>query len=171
MARKKREKIELTGDEEQIVSFKLGKEVFGIKVAQVREIGKVEDITRVPKLPEYIEGVMNLRGQITTVIDLKKRFGIAQDRGGFSSQSRIIIAEVGDNQIGLIVDAVEDVLRVPRQSIVAPPDTLSSNLDSSFLMSICKLKDKLIMMLDIDKMFDDKVTVEAALNTANPPSV
>jgi purine-binding chemotaxis protein CheW len=171
VARKKREKIELTGDEEQIVSFKLGREVFGIKVAQVREIGKVEDITRVPKLPGYIEGVMNLRGQITTVIDLKKRFGIAQDEEGFSSQSRIIIAEVGDNQIGLIVDAVEDVMRVPKQSIVAPPNTLSSDLDSSFLMGICKLKDKLIMMLDIDKMFDDKGTAEAVLKTAGQSGV
>ncbi len=151
---RRHEKFELTGEEEQLVSFKLGKETFGIKVSQVREIGKVEDITKVPNMPEFIEGMMNLRGQITTVINLKKRFNIDSQSNDLASASRIIIAEIGDNQIGIMVDAVEDVLRVPRQSIVPPPKTLSFDLGSAYLMGICKLKDKLIMLLDIDRMID-----------------
>ena len=107
--RKNRQKIELTGDEEQLVSFLLGKETFGVKVTQVREIGKVQDITKVPRMPDFIEGVMNLRGQITTVIDLKKRFAIAEDANGRTAQSRIIVAEIGDTQLGIIVDAVEEL--------------------------------------------------------------
>jgi purine-binding chemotaxis protein CheW len=152
MARK-RGKVELTGDVEQIVSFRLGRETFAIVVSQVREIRKVEDITRVPKLPPYIEGVMNLRGQITTVIDLKKRLSIASDGPSRSAQSRIIVAEIGDNQLGIIVDAVEDVMRVPKESISLPPKTLSGT-ESSALTGISKLPDKLIMMLDLEKVIN-----------------
>ena len=153
--RKNRQKIELTGDEEQLVSFLLGKETFGVKVTQVREIGKVQDITKVPRMPDFIEGVMNLRGQITTVIDLKKRFAIAEDANGRTAQSRIIVAEIGDTQLGIIVDAVEDVMRVPRQSISPPPRTLSTGMDTSFLTGICKLPNKLIMLLDLNKIIGD----------------
>jgi len=119
----------------------------------VREIRKVEDITRVPKLPPYIEGVMNLRGQITTVIDLKKRLNIVSDGPARSSQSRIIVAELGDSQLGIIVDAVEDVMRVPKESISPPPKSLSGS-ESSALTGISKLPDKLIMMLDLEKVIN-----------------
>jgi purine-binding chemotaxis protein CheW len=152
MARRKREKVELTGDEEQIVSFKLGKETFGVRVSQVREIGKVQNITKIPKMPEYIEGVMNLRGQITTVIDLKKRFGIGDGGKGITTASRIIVAEIGDTQIGIIVDEVEDVLRVPRQSISPPPRMLTLGMQAGFLTAICKLPDRMVMLLDLEKI-------------------
>jgi purine-binding chemotaxis protein CheW len=151
MVRKKKEKVELTGDEEQIVSFKLGKETFGIKVSQVREIGKVQDITKIPKMPSFIEGVLNLRGQITTVIDLKKRLNIViEGDKGITSASRIIIAEIDDAQIGIIVDAVEDVMRVPRSSISLPPTTLTGGTDTNFLTGLCKLQDRLVMLLDLN---------------------
>jgi purine-binding chemotaxis protein CheW len=152
MARRKREKVELTGDEEQIVSFRLGKETFGVRVSQVREIGKVKDITKVPKMPEFIEGVLNLRGQITTVIDLKKRFGIVSEDSGITAASRIIIAEIGDTQIGIIVDAVEDVMRVPRTNISLPPTTLTAGMEGGFLTGICKLPDRLVMLLDLNRI-------------------
>jgi purine-binding chemotaxis protein CheW len=152
MARRKREKVELTGDEEQIVSFKLGKETFGVRVSQVREIGKVQNITRIPKMPDYIEGVMNLRGQITTVIDLKKRFDIEGDGSGITAASRIIVAEIGDTQIGIIVDEVEDVMRVPRQGISPPPRTLTAGMETNFLTAICKLPDRMVMLLDLDQV-------------------
>ena len=150
--RRRREKVELTGDEEQIVSFLLGRETFAVMVSQVREIQKVQDITRVPKMPAFIEGVMNLRGQITTVIDLKKRFNIDSDGPSRTAQSRIIVAEIGDNQLGIIVDAVEDVMRVPRQSISPPPATLVAGVEANALTGICKLPDKLIMMMDLEKI-------------------
>ncbi len=150
MARRKREKVELTGDEEQIVSFRLGKETFAVSVSQVREIGKVQDITRVPKMPAYVEGVLNLRGQITTVIDLKKRLNIASEGGnGQSSASRIIIAEIGDTQIGIVVDEVEDVMRVPRASISPPPKNLTIGSEQGILKGICKLPNRLVMLLDL----------------------
>jgi purine-binding chemotaxis protein CheW len=159
--------MELTGDEEQIVSFRLGKETFAVKVAQVREIGKVQDITHIPKMPDYVEGVMNLRGQITTVIDLKKRFGIVSEAGAErTAQSRIIVAEIGDHQLGIIVDSVEDVMRVPRNSISPVPKTLSTGVQSSFLQGICKLQNKLIMLLDLGKMISDEGEMNMVMNAS-----
>jgi purine-binding chemotaxis protein CheW len=164
MARKRREKVEISGDEEQLVSFKLGKGTFAVKVANVREIVKVQDITRIPKMPEYVEGVMNLRGQITTVIDLKKRFNIETgDDKGRTAQSRIIVAEIGDNQLGIVVDSVEDVMRVPLQSISAPPKTLASGVDTAFLTGICKMPDKLIMLLDLNNLIESEEEREKLL--------
>ncbi|MEM0449583.1 MAG: chemotaxis protein CheW [Methanomassiliicoccales archaeon] len=172
MMRRRREKIELTGDEEQIVSFRLGKETFAVKVAQVREIGKVQDITHIPKMPEYVEGVMNLRGQITTVIDLKKRFGIISEDGPKrTSQSRIIVAEIGEHQLGIIVDSVEDVMRVPRNSISPVPKTLSADLQSSFLHGICKLQNKLIMLLDLEKIISEEGEMNMVISTGKGEKV
>lgn len=166
MARRKREKVELTGDEEQIVSFKLGKETFGVRVSQVREIGKVQNITKIPKMPDYIEGVMNLRGQITTVIDLKKRFGIDSETSGVTTASRIIVAEIGDTQIGIIVDEVEDVIRVSRLSISPPPRTLTVGRDTNFLTAICKLQDRMVLLLDLDKVMTvneiDQIAIDSS---------
>ncbi len=163
--RKKREKVEISGDEEQIVSFRLGRETFAVKVSQVREIGKVQDITKIPKMPEYIEGVMNLRGQITTVIDLKKRFGISNGEGR-TTQSRIIVAEIGDNQLGIIVDAVEDVMRISRTSISAPPKTLSTGAEATALTGICTLGDKLVMMLDLERIMSEGDKARLGINDA-----
>ena len=168
MARKKREKVKLTGDEEQLVSFRLGKEIFGVKVAQVREIGKVQDITRIPQMPAFIEGVLNLRGQITTVIDLKKRLNIViEGDKGITSASRIIIAEIGDTQIGIIVDSVEDVIRVPRVSISPAPNMISTGADN-YLTGICKLPDRLVMLLDLNKLMG-QTEMEQVANLAVPP--
>lgn len=149
--RDRKDKVELTGDEEQLVSFKLGRGTFALRVGQVREIVKVQDITTIPKMPDYVEGVMNLRGQITTVIDLKKRFNICSEvTDGRTAQSRIIVAEIGENQLGIVVDSVEDVMCVPRSNISPPPKTLTGDVDASFLTGICKLENKLVMLLDLE---------------------
>ena len=165
--RKKREKVEISGDEEQIVSFRLGKETFAVNVSQVREIGMVQDITKIPKMPDFIEGVMNLRGQITTVIDLKKRFGIGAGEGR-TAQSRIIVAEIGDNQLGIIVDAVEDVMRISRSNISPPPKTLSAGAEANSLTGICKLGDKLVMMLDLGCIMSEGEKARLGIGEAAP---
>ena len=141
-------KLEDVGDEKQLVSFKLSNETYAVDVSQVRSIGKVEEITRVPKMPSFVEGVMNLRGQITTVIDLKRRFDI-EGGDGRTEQSRIIVAEIGDTQVGMIVDSVKDVIRVPQKSISPPPKTIESKLDTRFLTGICNISDHLIMIIGV----------------------
>ena len=94
---------------------------------------------------------MNLRGQITTIIDLRSRFSIVGD-GGRTSHSRVIVAEIGDVQVGIIVDSVHDVIRVPAKSLSPPPKTFTSNIDARFLTGICKQPDNLIMLIDLTNL-------------------
>jgi purine-binding chemotaxis protein CheW len=153
--RRSNEDTQIADSEIQLVSFKLGPETFAVNVEQVREIGKVERITHVPKMPNFVEGVMNLRGQITTIIDLRRRFGILGEDVR-TSQSRVIVAEIGDIQIGIIVDSVQDVIRVPAKSLSPPPKTVSENVDAKFLTGICKLPDNLIMLIDLLSLLENK---------------
>ncbi|MGA1822031.1 MAG: chemotaxis protein CheW [Thermoplasmatota archaeon] len=155
MARRRGGKQEFTGDETKLVQFKLGDESFGVKVEQIREIVKIGNITSVPKMPSFIEGVMNLRGQITTIIDLRRRFDIIGDGGG-TYMSRIIVAEIGESQVGIIVDSVKDVIRVSPQTISPPPKTISSKVDARFLTGICRHQNGLLMLLDLDNLFSDE---------------
>ncbi len=139
----------------QLVQFKLGKEYFAVGVEQVREIVKRGKITRVPNMPDFIEGVMNLRGQITTIIDLRRRFEIEDEKADIS-QSRIIVAEIGDVQLGIIVDSVQDVIRVASKNLSPPPKTMASDLDTRFLDGICKLPDSLILLIDLLKILGNE---------------
>ncbi len=144
-------------DERQLVTFQVGKETFAVDVNQVRVISRVGDITHVPRMPSFIEGVMNLRGQITTVIDLRRRFDIDTELDeDVSEQARIIVAEVGETQIGIIVDAVQDVMRVPAESISPPPKMIQSSVDARFLTGICRLTDQLIMLLDLSRVLSEE---------------
>jgi purine-binding chemotaxis protein CheW len=154
-ARRKREKIESSEDEIQLVSFVLGEELFAVNVDQVREIGKVERITHVPNMPNFIEGVMNLRGQITTIIDLRSRLKIGGGDGR-TAHSRVIVAEIGELQIGIIVDSVQDVIRVSTKSLSPPPKTFASNIDARFLTGICKQPDNLIMLIDLTSILGNE---------------
>jgi purine-binding chemotaxis protein CheW len=162
---RKGEVAEGSDSEIQLVTFGLGKEMFAVNVEKVREIGKVERITKVPKMPTFIEGVMNLRGQITTIIDLHRRFGISGKRE-HTDQSRIIVAEIGDIQVGIIVDSVDDVITVGSASLSPPPKSLSSEAESRFLTGICKQKDSLIMLVDLNQIIDDQEMNQ--INELNP---
>jgi purine-binding chemotaxis protein CheW len=152
----KKKKRELTDDKEdeiQLVSFKLGDEIFAVRVDQVREIGRVDQITKVPKMPDFIEGVMNLRGQITTIIDLRRRFEI-DDQEERTNQARIIVAEIGDIQLGIIVDSVQDVIRISTKSLSPPPKAFTTKVDGRFLSGICKQPESLIMLIDLSNILD-----------------
>jgi len=116
--RRRREKREYTGNEIQLLTFTLGHETFAVNVSQVREISRVERITKVPRMPHFIEGVMNLRDQITTIVDMRKLFGTDLTLSK-PEHLKIIVAEVKEHQLGLIV-GVKDVIRVPPQSIHPP---------------------------------------------------
>jgi purine-binding chemotaxis protein CheW len=147
----KNENQESPGSTIQLVQFQLGREYFAVGVEQVREIVKRGKITRVPNMPNFVEGVMNLRGQITTIIDLRRRFDIDYQQAD-SAQSRIIVAEIGDVQLGIIVDSVQDVIRVASKSLSPPPKTMASDVDSRFLEGICKMPESLILLIDLLKI-------------------
>ena len=137
------------GNEKQLILFILGKGNYGIPIENVNEIKKIEDITVVPKAPKFIEGVINLRGNVIPVIDLRKRFGM--DKYEFSKRTKIIIVEVSKRQFGLIVDAVAEVVTLTKEQIEQSLPTVSG-LKAEFINGIGKMNEKLIIILEISKI-------------------
>ncbi|MBO8129214.1 MAG: chemotaxis protein CheW [Peptococcaceae bacterium] len=140
---------EVRSREEQIVVFELSGQIYGVGIADVWEIIRMEKITRVPKAPEFVEGIINLRGRIVPIIDLRKRFHLPE--GEQTKSSRIIIVQVGEMTVGMIVDAVHEVLSVSMDSMKPPPPVVGG-VDAEFLRGIVLRDDRLIIMLNLDKV-------------------
>jgi len=136
-------------DEVQLVVFSLGREEFGVEVTQVREIMRMEEITRMPKSPHFVEGIINLRGQIIAVIDLAKRMNV--ELGERGAETRIIVVEAGDVKVGMIVDSVSEVLRVSADA-VEPSPSMASDASAAFLQGVVKHDNRLIILLDLTKV-------------------
>jgi len=135
----------------QLVSFFLGDEEYAVDVLRVQGIDRVTEITRVPRAPEFVEGVINLRGKIVPIIDLRRRIGLPSkppDR-----ESRIIVVEMGREVVGLRVDSVREVLRVPR-SLTEPPPDMANAENNDFVEAVGKLDDRLILILNVDRILD-----------------
>ncbi len=135
----------------QLVSFTLGAEEYAIEIAKVKEIILVEGITRVPQLPAYIEGIIDLRGMVIPVIDLRKRFGIGM--GTFDEHTRIVVTRLGSAIVGLIVDAVSRVMRIPKAEIQPPPPTIAG-FAGGYLIGVARLEERMLLLLDIAKVLD-----------------
>lgn len=136
----------------QLVTFKLGNEEYGIDILKVQEINRMTEITTMPKSAFYVEGVINLRGKVIPVVNLRKRFGLEMKE--LDSQSRIIVVDAGST-IGLIVDSVSEVIRIPSDTI-EPPPPITGGIGSEYVRGIVKLKDRLIILLDIDRLLSDR---------------
>lgn len=132
-----------------IVGFRVGRETFGVPIALVHEIVRVPEITAVPDAPGCVEGVINLRGKIVSIIDLRKRFGERQIQG--SRKNRILVAEVEGKLVGLVVDAASEVLKIPVGEVEAPPSALEEG-DSNYITGVGKLNGRLILMIDLTKV-------------------
>ncbi len=148
MPEKKQEKAR--SREIQLVIFRLAKEEFGLDIAQVREIIRMQDITPMPKAPEFIEGVINLRGQIIAVMDLARRFGLEQTQK--TEKTRIVVTEVKDNTVGVIVDEVPEVLRISEDNVDPTPEMIESQVHAEFIKGVGKLEERLVILLDVDKI-------------------
>lgn len=134
----------------QLVSFEVGKEEFAIEILAVQEIIRMMPITAVPHSPAAVEGVLNLRGQVTPVVDLRKRFDLEPREHG--QDSRIVVVEVGGHMLGFIVDRVNEVLRV-NSNIVEPTPALTCGIDSDYVRGVGKMDDRLLILLDLDRLF------------------
>ena len=134
----------------QIVVFELGDERYGLDIATVYEIIRYQPITAVPQAPAFVEGVINLRGRIIPVVDLRDRFGMSQ--GDLTKASRIVVADAGGTRLGLVVDGVSEVLMVPTDAIEATPD-VAVNAEHEYLRGIAKLGERLIILLSLDGLF------------------
>lgn len=138
---------ETTRSERQLVVFDLASESYGVDIGAVREIIRMQTITRVPRTPDFVEGVINLRGKVIPVVDLRKRFRLVIAEQ--SAENRIVVVDISGQDIGVIVDAVTEVLRIFEDSI-EPPSTVITTAESKYLMGIAKLEDRLIIMLDLE---------------------
>ena len=141
--------VDTTQAEQQLVVFDLASEGYGVDIGAVREIIRMQEITRVPKTPEFVEGVINLRGKVIPVIDLRKRFGLHVAEQ--NKDNRIVVVDIGKQDIGVIVDAVTEVLRISTDS-VEPPTSVITSADSDYLLGIAKLENRLIILLDLESV-------------------
>jgi purine-binding chemotaxis protein CheW len=146
-------------DEEilQLVTFHVDEEEFGVGILEVREINRMMEITRVPHAPGFVEGVINLRGQVIPVVDLRKRFGLGEVER--DKNTRIVVVELGETVVGFLVDSVSEVLRVPT-SIVEPPPPIVGGIDSEYIEGVVKLEDRLLILLDLRRLLNRGETEE-----------
>ncbi len=139
----------VTANEElQLVIFRLAKEEYGLPITKVQEINRLVPITKLPQTPSFMEGIINLRGRVIPVIDLRKRFQLAAAEQ--SEDNRIIIVEVNEQTVGVIVDAVTEVVRLAAGSIEPPPPAFI--IDAQYIHGVGKLDDRLLILLDIDRI-------------------
>jgi len=136
----------------QLVTFRLANEEYGLPITKVREINRVVPVTKLPQTPSFVEGIINLRGRIIPVIDLRKRFEMPVT--AHDEDTRIIIVDISGQIVGVIVDAVTEVVRLNTENIESPPATVA--VASQYIKGVGKIDDRLIILLDIDKVLTDK---------------
>jgi purine-binding chemotaxis protein CheW len=148
------------GEEQlQLVSFELAGEEFAVDILSVQEINRMMELTRVPQSPPDVEGVINLRGKIIPVLDLRRRFGM--DGAARNEDNRIIVVEVQKRVLGFIVDKVHEVLRIS-SGIVEPAPAMACSIHSEFISGVAKLNGRLIILLDLSKLFGQEERKKAA---------
>ncbi len=136
--------------EKQLVVFDLNTEAYGVDIGAVREIIRLQDITTVPGTPDFVEGVINLRGKVTPVVDLRKKLNITVAEQ--TAENRIVVMDIAGQDIGMVVDAVTEVLRISASAVEPPSAVITNTTDHDYLMGIAKLDEKLIILLDLNKV-------------------
>jgi purine-binding chemotaxis protein CheW len=145
----------------QLVTFKVGGEEFGLDVFSVHEILRWQGVTPVPRAPAFVEGVLDVRGAVVPVIDLRRRFEVP--KYGHDDETRIVLVEFGGERLGLVVDSVTEVLRAPETAISAPPAYIKG-LAAEFVRGIVRLEGRLVILLDLDRILssEERIALEGA---------
>jgi purine-binding chemotaxis protein CheW len=146
------EQKEVVG-EVKVIVFRLHDEEYGVEVSQVRSIERLEHITRVPRTPKFVKGVINLRGVVTPIINLRSRFGLEEI--DYTESTRIIIVAVGELEVGLIVDSANDVIDIPVDAIEPPPEVVGG-VEAAYLRGVAKLEKRLLILLNLDKVLNNE---------------
>ena len=142
--------------EQQLVVFGLGKEEFGIHISRVREIVLTQDITPIPQAMDFMEGIVNLRGQIVPIVDLCKRFRMANASAADESARRIIVVNMEEQNLGILVDRVSEILRIPDEFLESTPPIISSGIGADYIKGVAKVDGRLIILLDPDQIFSSR---------------
>ena len=135
----------------QLVGFTIGKELFGVNILMVQEIIRAAPITAVPNSPDFVEGVINLRGNIIPVIELRKRLGFTTPEVSMED-SWILILDIEGRITGFIVDSVTEVLKIEESTIEPPPDIVVAGLESQYIRGVCEIDDRLLILLDFTRI-------------------
>ncbi len=147
--------ITYTTDENQFVTFKLDEETYGIEILKVQSIIAYEEITLIPNVPNYIKGVLNLRGSVIPIIDLRLKFNMEQKE--YNLFTVIMVAEIKERLIGMVVDNVADVVSIPEDNVNQSPG-FSTKIDTSCIKGVGNVDDRLIIIIDVEKMLlDDEI--------------
>lgn len=141
----------------QLVSFILGSEEFAIDISKVQEINRMMKITKVPNSPEFIEGVVNLRGKIVPVVNLRDRLGLPKKED--DSKTKIIVTDINNSLIGFIVDEVNEVIRISKD-IIEPTPSLAVGIEKELINGVAKLEGRLLILLNLDLLFNEKIEIE-----------
>lgn len=148
----------------QLVTFTLGEEEFAVDILAVQEIIRMAEITKVPNAPEFVEGIINLRGVVIPIMDLRKRFNITQTT--VDNQTRIIVVRLGAKTVGLIVDQVSEVLRISSEYIEDAPDIVKSSVNADIIKGVGKLGDRLLTLLEMSALLGHDEMNELDAHTA-----
>ena len=146
----------------QLVSFHVGGEEFGLNILRVQEIIRVQQLTRVPNSPDFVDGVINLRGKVIPVVALRKRFGL--EDMPHDKQTRIVVIEVRGLILGFIVDSVSEVLRIPADTVEPPPRL--GKVEREYVSGVGKLDNRLLILLDVDRLMSGTDGAFASLGEA-----
>ena len=133
----------------QLIGFHVGREEYGLEILRVREIIRIREITRLPQSPPFVKGILNLRGDVIPILSLGERFGLEGRAEGASS--RVIVVKIGGHLVGLMVDSVSTVLRIPADQI-EPPPAIIGGLSRGFVVGVGKVGERLVILLDIDRI-------------------
>ncbi len=154
MAESSQETKTASDSELQLVVFSIGSEEFGVEIMNVQEIIRMTSITRIPQAPDYIKGIINLRGRIIVVINLNVVLGMqSKDQ---DENTRIVVASIGDTVMGFVVDAVSEVIRLPEKSVEPAPPVIADKLGTEYVMGVGKLDNRLLILLNLDKILEAK---------------
>ncbi len=140
----------------QFVGFRLDNEDYAIAITKIQEIILMKPITRIPEVPGFIEGLINLRGSVIPIVNLRKRFGLAPRE--VDDETRTIVVNIHDKTVGCIVDAVTQVMRINRDQIQPPPLSVLA-ISHQYIAGLARLEDRLLIILDIDRLFDEQSAV------------
>jgi purine-binding chemotaxis protein CheW len=146
------EAVEGKNSELQLVSFNLGAEEYGVDILKVQEIIRMLAISKIPRAPEYVEGIINLRGKVIPIISLRDRFGLGKKEN--DKRTRIIVMNISGKVLGIIVDSVSEVLRLNSNTVEPAPEVVSGK-GEAYIRGVGKVGEKLLILLDLERLFGD----------------
>ncbi len=155
---------------DEMISFSIDEEEYGVSIQTVKEVIRIKEISRLPKTPSFVRGVINLRGDVIPIIDLRDKFGLEQRE--YTRMTRVIVAELDGRPVGMAVDSASQVIRISSSDIVPPPQ-LVGGLSGEYLRGIGKLGEKLIILLNIDRILtaEEKIELERMEEVREPVEV